>query len=148
MQDPSHTYAAAGTYTVALTVTGPYGTNTLTQADYVVVSANPPVANFSATPLSGTPGVVVNFTDESTTPAGSITAWAWDFGDGDTSTEQSPSHTYAAEGTYTVTLTVTGTGGTDSETKTDYISVTAALPVLPSGGGGGGGGCFIGTIME
>lgn len=147
-QNPSHTYAADGSYTVALTVTGLYGTDTGTKADYVVVSANPPVANFSGTPLTGTPGVVVNFTDESTTPAGSITSWAWNFGDGETSTEQSPSHTYAAVGTYTVELTVTGTEGTDSETKTDYITVTAALPVIPSGGGGGGGGCFIGTIME
>ncbi len=34
---PSHVYAAAGTYTVALTVTGPGGSNTQTRTNYVTV---------------------------------------------------------------------------------------------------------------
>src|SRR5579862_2279983 len=38
-QNPSHVYAAAGTYSVGLTVTGPGGSNTKTNANYIVVSA-------------------------------------------------------------------------------------------------------------
>jgi PKD repeat protein len=145
-QNPSHTYSAAGSYAVALTVTGPYGTDTETKADYVVVSANPPVANFTADPLEGTFPLTVNFTDAST-PAVSITAWDWDFGDGQTSTEQNPSNNYAAAGTYTVTLNVTSTEGPGTISKD--ITLTEPQPVPPvSSGGGGGGGCFIGTIME
>ncbi len=35
---PSHSYAAAGIYTVSLTVTGPGGSNTLTRSNYVTVA--------------------------------------------------------------------------------------------------------------
>jgi PKD repeat protein len=82
-----------------------------------------PVANFSATPLTGTAPLAVVFTDLSTnTP----TSWSWNFGDAGTSTLQSPSHTYAAAGTYTVTLTATNSAGSDGETKTGYIVVTTS----------------------
>ncbi len=78
-----------------------------------------PVADFSATPTSGTGPLSVQFTDATTgTPA----TWAWAFGDGATSTVQNPSHTYNP-GTYTVSLTVTNAAGTDSVTKTDYVTV-------------------------
>ena len=50
-QSPSHVYAAAGIYTVSLTVTGPAGTNTKTISNYVTVinaqgslDTSPPVA--------------------------------------------------------------------------------------------------------
>ena len=38
VQSPSHVYAAAGSYSVSLTVTGPGGTNTLTESDYMTVT--------------------------------------------------------------------------------------------------------------
>ncbi|MHC4310681.1 MAG: PKD domain-containing protein, partial [Planctomycetota bacterium] len=90
-----------------------------------------PVAHFSATPASGRPPLIVNFTDQST---GQITSWSWDFGDGSTSTEQNPSHTYTDGGSYTVSLTVTGPGGSDTETRADYINVVIdgkAMPWIP-----------------
>ena len=40
LQNPSHAYTAAGVYTVALTVTGPGGSNTKTNTGYVLVSSN------------------------------------------------------------------------------------------------------------
>ena len=128
---PTHTYTAASTYTVTLSVDGPNGSDSEVKTDLIVVSAPvAPVANFTATPTSGTAPLLVTFTDAST---GSITSRSWDFGDGGTSTATSPTHTYAAAGTYTVTLNVSGPGGSDSEVKTDLIVVsspTGGTPVL------------------
>ncbi|MFC2000236.1 ABC transporter substrate-binding protein [Chloroflexota bacterium] len=77
-------------------------------------------AGFAGAPLSGLPGLQVNFIDQST---GQIDTWAWDFGDGGTSSERNPSHTYDTVGQYTVALAVTGPGGSDTETKTNYVEV-------------------------
>jgi PKD repeat protein len=90
LQNPSHTYSAAGSYTVALTVTGPGGSDTSTLTDYIVVQELPPLANFSGTPLSGVAPLTVNFTDLTT---GVSTSYSWTFGDSGTSSLQNPSHT-------------------------------------------------------
>jgi len=122
-QNPSHTYVAAGSYTVSLTATNAGGSDAETKEDYIAVSEPPPpapTANFSATPTAGTAPLALDFTDLST---GDPTSWSWDFGDGGTSTGQNPSHAYEAAGIYTVTLTATNAGGSDAETKTNYISV-------------------------
>ncbi len=126
-QNPSHTYTAAGTYTVTLTATGPGGSDGETKVAYITVNEPAPVAGFSATPLSGTTPLLVDFTDLSS--GGPVTSWAWDFGDTNSSTAQNPSNTYTAAGTYTVTLTATGPGGSDGETKVAYISVGELPPV-------------------
>ena len=86
----------------------------------------PPVAEFYASPTSGTAPLAVQFTDASTNAP---TAWSWTFGDGGTSDQQHPSHTYNEPGTYTVSLTATNAGGSDTKTKTGHITVTA--PILP-----------------
>jgi PKD repeat protein len=123
-QNPTHVYAAAGTYTVALTATNASGSDTATKVNYITVSETPPpapVADFSATPTSGSPPLTVNFSDLSTNGP---TTWSWDFGDGGTSTAQNPTHVYAAAGTYTVALTATNASGSDTETKVNYITAT------------------------
>ena len=79
------------------------------------------VADFSATPTSGTAPLTVSFTDKST---GDIDTWQWDFGDGTTSTEQNPTHSYATAGDYAVKLTVTGPEGSDTKTVSSYIAVS------------------------
>ncbi len=122
-QHPSHTYAA-GTYTVSLTATNSAGSDSETKPDYITANEpqpEPPVADFSGSPLSGNEPLNVDFTDLSTN---SPTAWDWTFGDGGTDTAQHPSHTYA-EGTYTVSLTAANQYGQDTETKTDYITATS-----------------------
>ena len=125
LQNPSHTYTGAGTFTVALTAANQYGNNTCTKNNYIAVG-NPPVANFSGTPTSGNAPLTVTFTDSSTnTP----TAWSWNFGDLNTSTVQNPSHTYNSVGSYTVALTTTNQYGNNTMTKNNYITVTVPAPV-------------------
>ncbi|MHC4586291.1 MAG: S8 family peptidase, partial [Planctomycetota bacterium] len=122
----SHTYQKAGSYTVSLTVTGPGGSNTKTMGGYIQVTSPAPVADFTATPKSGTSPLAVQFTDTST---GDITSLLWNFGDGTTSTEQNPKHTYQKAGSYTASLTVMGPGGSHSKTMGGYIQVTSPAPV-------------------
>jgi PKD repeat protein len=136
---PSHTYAAAGTYIVKLTVTNIAGSNTAAK-EISVPSSLIPDFTFNVT------GFTVQFTDNT---SGTVVSYAWDFGDGDTSTEGSPSHAYAAAGTYTVGLTVTNAAGSNTIAK--EVSVSTDDPTTPaaqSSGGGGGGGCFIHILQR
>jgi PKD repeat protein len=130
VQNPVHTYAAAGSYTVTLTATNAGGSNTATQTDYITVSPViiAPVAAFSADNIAPVTGQTVTFTDAS---ANAPTSWAWDFGDGATSTLQNPTHEYTAAGTYTVTLTATNSAGSNTETKTGYITVSTGVIAFP-----------------
>jgi PKD repeat protein len=117
-QNPTHTFDSAGVYTVSLQISGPGGVDTLTRTNYITVTELLPVADFVASPLSGTLPLTVFFTDTST---GVITGWLWQFGDGLTGTLPSPTHTYNDSGVFTVTLNVAGPGGSDVETKVGYI---------------------------
>jgi PKD repeat protein len=85
----------------------------------------PPVANFTASPLTGPAPLTVNFTDTST---GSPTSWSWAFGDGNISTVQNATHTYAAAGTYDVSLTAANAGGSNTTVKVGYVVVQPVGP--------------------
>ncbi|SPF51664.1 exported hypothetical protein [Syntrophobacter sp. SbD1] len=122
-QSPAYTYSSAGAYTVTLTVSNSFGSSSHQTA--ITVNLARPVANFIASPTSGTVPLAVSFTDSST---GSVTSWSWNFGDGGTSTSQDPSHTYANPGTYTVTLTAGGLGGNSNPTTTS-ITVIPPPPI-------------------
>jgi len=126
LQNPSHQYTAAGSYTVRLTASNAGGSNTATKSGYITVTVPPPVANFTGSPTNGAAPLTVQFTDTST---GSPTSWSWSFGDGGTSSSQNPSHQYAAAGSYTVSLTATNAAGSNTATKSGYITVTVAPPV-------------------
>ena len=123
---PSHTYTAAGTYTVTLTASGPGGEDIAICTDCITVSHPAPIAGFTASTTSGTYDLPVTFTNTST---GVIDSISWDFGDGTTSAESSPSHIYTEAGTYTVTLTVSGPGGDDTEICGGCITVEHPAPV-------------------
>jgi PKD repeat protein len=94
-----------------------------------VGSAQPPVANFSASTTTPSVGQTVTFTDLSTN---NPTSWSWSFSPatvtyvgGTSSTSQNPQVQFTAGGYYTVTLTATNAAGSDGETKTNYILATA-----------------------
>ena len=127
-QNPIHKYPVAGTYTVKLTAANAGGNDTEIKTNYITVKVPvTPVAEFNASPLSGTIPLTVQFTDNSTN---NPTSWLWEFGDGNRSAEQNPAHTYTEVGNYTVTLTVTNTAGNATETKPEYIR--ASSPIVPA----------------
>ena len=126
LQSPNHTYTTPGRYNVTLMVSNAQGQNSLTRNNCIYVKNTPPVAGFSASPLSGDAPLTVQFNDESGGLA--ITSWQWNFGDGGTSTTKSPLYVYNTQGTYTVNLAVANDGGSDPEVKTNYITVNPAQP--------------------
>ena len=126
-ENPSWTYASAGTYTVYLTAGNSAGQSASYKVITVSAATTTPVAGFTANVTSGVLPLAVQFNDTSTnTP----TSWSWVFGDGYTSTTENPVHTYSSAGTYTVYLTTTNSAGSNVTCVSDYITVTAnATPV-------------------
>ncbi len=106
-RNPSHTFAAAGSYLVTLLASN--GSVSSTAARTVTVApATLPVASFTFSPGAPSAGQSVAFRDTST---GNPTTWQWNFGDGSAATVQNPSHTYATPGSYNVLLTITNASG-------------------------------------
>jgi PGF-pre-PGF domain-containing protein len=122
VQNPTHTYASAGTYAVSLNSTNVAASNTSTQTDYITAAVTP-VASFTANVTYGAVPLSVNFTDQS---ENSPTSWFWDFGDGTNSTDRNVIHIYASTGTFIVNLTATNVGGSNISTQT---IVTDVVPV-------------------
>ncbi len=129
-QNPTHTFAAAGTYQVKLTVTDAGGETS---------SKTNPVTVGSATALTAafTPSCNANvctFTNTSTGASGSFTS-SWDFGEpssgaSNTSADLNPTHTYTVTAVtpFTITLTVTdATNATATSTQTITVSPAAGL---------------------
>jgi len=132
---PFNTYNSGGVYTISLSVSGPYGTDSRTRSDYIAVYESVS-ADFSGTPTSGAAPLNVDFTNLS---SGDYDICEWQFGDGNSSIICSdPSHEYAASGVFTVSLSVNGLGGIDSITASNYISVsvpvTASFSAVPTSG--------------
>jgi PKD repeat protein len=123
-QNPSHTYYASGSYSIALIVSTIKCRDGVQKENLITVGV-PPTTNFSATPLSGYEPLEVKFTDLST---GSPSEWNWSFGDESwfnttNISERSPIHLYSSAGSYNVTLIVNSSFGSSSRMQSDYISV-------------------------
>ena len=144
-QSVSHTYSAAGTYVVSLTVQNPYQVFTTQQtitttgsvgcstlgASNVGISYSGPSSG--CTSAGGTPcNAYESVTLAAVGQAGynfacGTHSYAWNFGDGSTGTGQSTTHAYNTSGTFTVALTVTPPSG-------PAVTVNSQITVQPGGG--------------
>jgi PKD repeat protein len=116
--NPTHTYAAAKTYVVNMTVNNADGTDTASKTITVAGTTGTPKASFTAAPTMGRAPLTVRFTDTSVNAA----SLKWNFGDGTTSTVANPSHIYRTGGFYTAKLTATNGGTSSTASKTIYVS--------------------------
>jgi PKD repeat protein len=115
-QNPSHTYAVAGTYD-ACVVASDICNNSDISCKSITVCA-PIVANFSTSEFY----LTASFSDLT----GSAITWQWDFGDGGSSSLQNPFHTYASNGSYMVCLTATDVCG-NIDSTCQLVTVCAPL---------------------
>ncbi len=129
LEDPTHTYAAGGCYTVTLVLSGGCGEDIWTGQVCVCDPANSAEVTWSpAVPLINET-VAFTATVLGTPPF----SYTWDFGDGVTGNGQTATHAYAASGTYTVTLTVDNGCGTTTVQHTVTVSGIPDIQVTPSG---------------
>ncbi|WP_396637176.1 Ig-like domain-containing protein [Maribacter sp. R77961] len=90
-------------------------------------TSSPPVAVFSASTVSGTSPLSVNFDASASTDADNDPlTYSWDFGDGSTATGITTSHVFTNIGAYTVTLTVND--GSESDQTSTSIAVNNNNP--------------------
>jgi PKD repeat protein len=111
-----HSYKAAGTYKVTLTVTDDKGATSsafqnLVVKEQVLPPNQPPLVTFSFTPIEPKVNEPVEFDASGSTDDGEIVRYAWDFGDGQTGEGKTITHTYKTAGTFTVKLTLTDDRG-------------------------------------
>lgn len=129
LSSPTHTYNAAGTYTVTLEVANTGGcTDTITKT--IVINPHPTV-DFSIEP--GCVNDSTHFISTTYVNAAATNSWFWNFGDTYTSVEEDPYHIYSASGSYQVTLTITDTAGCENTiTHTAIVSLPPEASFLVS----------------
>lgn len=133
VQNASHNYQFAGSYSVALTVTSDSACANSKVKTVQVFSL--PQAFFSDSVFCAE--IPRQFFDESAPGSAGINAWHWDFGDGDTSQQQNPIHEYDSIQLYNAALSVSDTNHcTDSFSRivnsvTGVPSADTPILVLP-----------------
>lgn len=123
-ENPEHTYASGGIYTVKLTASNNSESNEIVKQVTVIDPSAAPEASFTSS---------VNYLEVAfTNTSANATTYEWDFGDGiGTSELESPTYTYSEPGTHTVTLVASKDG--ESNTFTAEV-ITIADPNLISNG--------------
>ncbi|HTF03815.1 MAG TPA: PKD domain-containing protein, partial [Bacteroidia bacterium] len=147
-QNPTHTYAAGGTYTVTLVVTNFVGcTSTFTMAvtalaiPLVSIAGNDGDGNTINCLLPGDPTTseIVTFSNFTT----GATSYTWSFGDATpnytTASNANFTHTYNTYGTFTVTMTATGPNGCTATATLvvifeRYVGASFSVPIMQMSG--------------
>lgn len=124
----SHTYAAAGTYSVTVHPTDNGGASATSQAKSVTVTAAAPGGPHASFDVSCT-SLDCTLTNTSTA-TGAVVTWAWSFGDGQTSTDQNPApvhYTASSVSIFAITLVVTSDGVTSQASQSVRVAPAARL---------------------
>jgi PKD repeat protein len=122
----AHAYAAAGGYTVTLTLVDADGN--VASVSHAVAVGVAPAAAFHVSPPTGVAGVALSFNGSASSdpnPGATIGSYAWSFGDGAVGTGATATHVFAKAGRYQATLTVTDSLGLTASTSE---AVTVAAP--------------------
>jgi len=118
LQNPTHTYTQAGSYTVILRVYNA-STDCDDEAEFVITIPEPE-ADFIVANPNGCTDFTVFFGNDSR----DTETYQWDFGDGNTSTDENPSHTYTQAGVYNIRLVATDSlGCSDTLSRANYVQV-------------------------
>ncbi|MCC6281336.1 MAG: gliding motility-associated C-terminal domain-containing protein [Saprospiraceae bacterium] len=118
--DPTHTYAQAGTYTV--TFVSPQACVAPYSAQIEVLASQAVQAAIGNNLQNCVDSATVQFTDQ--TVGTGLTSWQWTFSNGTTSNEQNPSVVFGQAGAITATLVVTDANGcSDSATAQPQIDI-------------------------
>lgn len=118
LQNPSHTYAIPGTYTVDFTVS--YGGLTCTKSQQVEAEFNA-LFIYSGPECEQTP--TISFLSSNI----QILSWQWDFDDGASSARETPERTYSQAGLYNPSLSATSIDGC-----VDNVSVPLVIYSKPT----------------
>ena len=127
VQSPLHTYQAAGSFTVALTATGPFGTDTMVKTDYTVVVD--PLCT-GATPVIAVIAVFEDFDGAVWPPAGwtitdlRTTGFVWD-------TNLAGGAANLSGGTGKCAVIDSDAAGSGAHVQSEMISVSVNLPSYP-----------------
>jgi hypothetical protein len=118
LQNPTHTYASAGNFTVSLTVSNAGGTNTNTQANYITINSNPTITFTGPTEIC--------LGQSATIQAFGGTSYAWNSGLGTGAIK-----TVSPTSTTTYAVVVTNAAGC-SETEGFSLTVNPLPTVIAS----------------
>ena len=132
LENPTHLYVNAGTYTVTLTATNPGTCNLTSTATFTIKVFDSPSPDFifsPVPPLENTPTVFSNLSSVD------AVKFKWTFGDGDSliTTSRAPvSHQYEATGTFDACLTAYNIAGCDSTVCKPVSAIIFPLVDVPN----------------
>ncbi|MES2681770.1 MAG: PKD domain-containing protein [Bacteroidota bacterium] len=118
--NPTHSYVNPGTYQVKLKAF----TNRNCRDSVIIPVTVFPFPNLSFSPPSNCINTVIQFTNTSNIPVGTISTYSWTLGNGATSGLLNPTNSYSANGTYTINLSASSNQGCIS-------SLTQTLGIFP-----------------
>jgi PKD repeat protein len=122
----SHTFSAAGTFTVVLTVTDEAGQQTTSSPQQITVSSGAPIALFTTIVANAaTHTITADGSGSTATGSATILTYTFTWGDGTTTTGAGAvqSHSYAGANSYPVRLTVVDSVGRTGTSQPTNVAV-------------------------
>ena len=103
----THSYTAAGTYIVSLTILASDSTSSGMSKEIIIYSPEPKIVFNWNRNVPDADELVTFSTKGSWDPDGTIVGYSWDFGDGSSGTGETINHSFSSDGFYTISLTLT-----------------------------------------